>query len=276
MKRKNKSIPKAPEIPKLPRLTRDFVINQFDITDPYWSHITADQARKIASKMLQYAETNVRQIEKANLFSPSYEVYKNSGGKLQPLPADASRSKAILELARLQQFLGSQTSTAKGIREVNRQQDIRIFGVNPKTGNPKHKMTIKERKAFWAAYNEFMRGETTRLYTNYTSNVIQQALFSVGLHRKKFTSSDFNRIIPRLPLIQKWYEENPDLGALRRKISSFNWKEYDMSNGVFKDEEEERKYKSRKKSKNIYTRTAEDIEDEVAAVRTGRRNRRKK
>lgn len=210
---------------KLPRLTRDFLINKFDISDPTYSKISRAQARTIAEKMMQYAQTNIKAIEKAGLYSPAYEVYKRSGGKLS-LTKSMSRASAIMELARLQQFLQSETATAKGIRTVNRRQDERIFGTNPNTGRPRRTMTLEQRKAFWNAYNEFRNGSAYAQFRNMNSNVVQQALYAIGLDRRKFTADDFNRLADILPDMQRQYENtgSVDLASLK-KARKYNWED---------------------------------------------------
>lgn len=210
----------------LPRLTRDFVINQFDISDPTWSHITKVQARAIAEKMMQYAVTNIKAIEKAGLFSPALRVYIESGGTLS-LPKSASRATYLMNLARLQQFLQSETGTVKGIRAVNRRQDERIFGINPKTGRPMATMNLEQRKAFWAAYNEFRNGDAYIQFRNMNSNVVQQALYVVGLHRRRYTAKDLSVVAKILPEMQRQYEDTGkiNLKNLKSTISNYNWED---------------------------------------------------
>lgn len=60
------------------------------------------------------------------------------------------------ELAfRIQEFFRSKTSSEKGAREVQRDQDRRIFGEDV-FGNPKKRMTYNQRQMFWSYFDEFM------------------------------------------------------------------------------------------------------------------------
>lgn len=62
-----------------------------------------------------------------------------------------------MEFARYAQFFKSETSTLEGIRKINRQQDIRIFGVDETTGRPLQTMSASQREEYWKLYDEYMR-----------------------------------------------------------------------------------------------------------------------
>lgn len=221
MARKNM---KRTEKVKLPRFSRQFLINEFDINDSQWAKISKAQAQKIATTLLGYAITNMKAIEKSGLYSHALEGYKQSGGKFS-LPKKLSRAKAILEIARLQRFLQSETSTPKGIRDVHREQDARIFGIT-KTGRPKRTMSEEQRKAYWAAYNEFREGDAYKQYRFMSSDVVQQALYSIGLDRRHYTAGDFSELEKILPELQRQYEDTGkiNLNDLRR-TSNYNWED---------------------------------------------------
>ena len=50
----------------------------------------------------------------------------------------------------------SETSTVEGIKNVQRQQDIMVFG-RDESGNPLGHMTSDERLAYWTAWDEYSR-----------------------------------------------------------------------------------------------------------------------
>lgn len=60
----------------------------------------------------------------------------------------------------LSSFLTSETSTLAGIKDVNRRQDLMLFGPDKK-GSPIGTMTDEERKVFWALYDEFKSQDST-------------------------------------------------------------------------------------------------------------------
>lgn len=67
-----------------------------------------------------------------------------------------SPNQLVLEYARYSKFFRDVTSNEKGIRDVNRMQDIRIFGADNR-GNPLRTMTPEERESFWELYDEFKK-----------------------------------------------------------------------------------------------------------------------
>jgi polyhydroxyalkanoate synthesis regulator phasin len=107
------------------------------------------------------------------------------------------------ELFRLQDFFQSKTSTLKGSREVMREQDARIFGINPTTGRPNKRMTLSQRIDFWAAYNEFTNIEKSGYVRNMTSGKIQTFLGEMVTEKGRnnlfaFTSSELRELKRRL------------------------------------------------------------------------------
>lgn len=107
------------------------------------------------------------------------------------------------ELFRLQEFFQARTSTLKGSREVMREQDARIFGINPATGKPNKRMTLSQRIDFWAAYNEFVGIEKSGYVRNMTSGKIQTFLGEMVTEKGRnnlfaFTSSELKELKRRL------------------------------------------------------------------------------
>lgn len=80
-----------------------------------------------------------------------------------------------MEFARYAQFFKSETSTLEGIRKINRQQDIRIFGVDETTGRPLQTMSASQREEYWKLYDEYMRQNPTH---SLASEQIQQIIGS--------------------------------------------------------------------------------------------------
>ena len=89
----------------------------------------------------------VAQIEKAGEYS--YALDKLEQANLKNIPASQigkgrslkdRRNLLLQEIARYQTFFEEKTSTIEGIREVNRKQDVRIFG-ETETGQPKDTLT---------------------------------------------------------------------------------------------------------------------------------------
>lgn len=119
-----------------------------------------------------------------------------------------TRNQLILEFARYSKFFQDVTSSEAGIKEVNRQQDVRIFGPDQK-GNPKRTMTQKERERYWDLYEEYQNQQPTA-NSSYGSESIQQmlaeALFDNGGTPGDNLVDFLDRVEKRLA--QKSREEN--------------------------------------------------------------------
>ena len=115
---------------------------------------------------------------------------------------DMSRNQLILEIARYQKFFNDQTSSEAGIRSVNREQDVRIFGAD-KRGRPNRTMTSQERLRYWSMYDEYLNINPTETY-KYGSESVQQALADI-MFTQGTTGEDFMSIMDRVQ--QKLQEE---------------------------------------------------------------------
>lgn len=91
-----------------------------------------------------------------------------------------TRNQLILEIARYSKFFNDATSSESGIKEINRQQDIRIFGKD-KRGRPLKTMTQEEREKYWDLYEEF-RNMFPQWRTQPFSESVQQLLADALFH----------------------------------------------------------------------------------------------
>lgn len=146
-----------------------------------------------AQEMLRQFREKFRYREKAfnragkNVYSPALEKmedYYDRNGERSPEKMTVHQIRS--ELFHIQEFFKSKTGDVKGAREVMREQDIRIFGVNSR-GNPLHRMTIEERTKFWSVYEEFLNTYKTA-WSNYGSNRIQQYLGSLTIGDRKVSA----------------------------------------------------------------------------------------
>ena len=119
-----------------------------------------------------------------------------------------TRNQLILEFARYSKFFQDATSSEKGIKEVNRQQDIRIFGTDSR-GRPKRTMTSIERQKYWSLYEEY-QNQHPNANSRYGSESIQQmvaeALFDTDGTPGENLVDFLDRVEERLA--QKSREEN--------------------------------------------------------------------
>lgn len=85
-----------------------------------------------------------------------------------------TRNQLILEFARYAKFFNDVTSSEAGIKKVNKEQDIRIFGQDAK-GRPRRTMTDQERQKFWSLFEEYQNQNPTAT-SRYGSESIQQQI----------------------------------------------------------------------------------------------------
>lgn len=132
----------------------------------------SDLLRKVRVK----TQTRLEQLEKVSntVYSPAAEMLWQKTQFKNPPTSKMSRNQVLSELFAHQSFHSAKTSSVQGARKVQREQDIRLFGTN-KSGNPRKRMTVKQRHRFWSIYDEFNRTYKNKEYL-YGSNRIQQAL----------------------------------------------------------------------------------------------------
>lgn len=120
-------------------------------------------SQKEAAETLRQFREKFRYRQKAfdragkNVYSPALEKmegYYDRNGVQSPESMNVNRIRS--ELFHIQEFFNSKTADVKGAREVMRNQDASIFGVDSK-GRPLKRMSIEERTEFWSTYEEFLK-----------------------------------------------------------------------------------------------------------------------
>lgn len=158
-----------------------------------------------------------------------YEALIPSTRKDRPLER-MTRNQLLYEFFNLTGFFRSETSTLAGIRRVNREQDIRIFGVDAR-GNPLKKMTTDERREYWKFYDEYKRTNQGDLNQLFSSESIQQfiadAVFEDG-HEPDFNTDDVVAILRRARqrlIADKAMQDEEEFipGVLSGRGTAFNW-----------------------------------------------------
>ena len=119
-----------------------------------------------------------------------------------------TRNQLILEFARYSKFFQDVTSSEAGIKEVNIQQDIRIFGADQK-GRPKRTMTDAERQKYWSLYEEYQNQQPTA-NSRYGSESIQQMVAEALFDTDGIPGENLVDFLDRVEerLAQKSREEN--------------------------------------------------------------------
>lgn len=119
-----------------------------------------------------------------------------------------TRNQLILEFARYSKFFNDVTSSETGIKKVNREQDIRIFGQDSR-GRPRRTMTDKERQKFWTLYEEYENQHPTAS-SRYGSESIQQQIADALFDTQSIGGENLIDFLDRVEqrLLQKTTEEN--------------------------------------------------------------------
>lgn len=108
----------------------------------------------------------------------------------------ADRNALEAELAVYHQFWASKGSTVSGAKEINREQDIRIFGAEEHGAVkiPVYTMNKDERERFWEAYMEFMNQHPEK-NTRDNSERIQRL---IGGYMELVTVRNYSAIIEKV------------------------------------------------------------------------------
>lgn len=123
---------------------------------------------------------------------------------------EMTRNQLIMEFARYAKFFNDVTSTEKGIKKVNLEQDIRIFGKN-KRGRPLRTMTRAERKRYWELYGEYLNQNPTHT-SKFGSETIQQQIAEAVFGPQAVNGEN---LVDFLDRVEKRLSENKSVENLR-------------------------------------------------------------
>lgn len=138
--------------------------------------------RKGLESMLKTLQTGynrrIESLKRKDLVSHAQIAFEASKPKNIPTSiSKMSYNQLILEIARYSSFFTSETATESGIRRVNREQDIRLFGEG-KRGKPNRSLTNEEREKYWSVYEEF-KNQYELFSTQPYSETVQQSLAEI-------------------------------------------------------------------------------------------------
>lgn len=158
--------------------------------------------RKELEKMLRTLRTGynrrIQSLGRKNLVSHAQIAFEKEGPPVKK-PVQLTKltyNQLIYEIARYSKFFQSQTSSERGIKEVNKAQDIRLFGADKK-GRPKHTMTTEERQRFWDLYEEF-KNQNPSKFVNYGYNMIQQTIADIASRGNELTTDNMMDLLNKL------------------------------------------------------------------------------
>lgn len=177
------------------------------------SQLSGEEGKK---KLMYYVRTlrsgykrRVQSFSRRNLISHAQIAFEGTVPKRKQVQlTKMTRNQLILEFARYSKFFNDQTSTIEGIKEVNRQQDVRIFGADIK-GKPRRTMTDQERVKYWSLYEEYLNQNPTS-NSRYGSESVQQMLADALFDTSSIQGDNIVDFLDRveMKLAQKQLDEN--------------------------------------------------------------------
>ena len=159
----------------------------------------------------------MKTFREAGEFSHAYNVYEREFKKEIPMKvSEMTQGRLQKEVVRLKKFFEGETSTVEGAQEVNRRQDVMVFGTIPGTNMPNRTMSLGERQEYWDLYDEWYAQEY-ETHPKLQSSEIQNTLADLMFAGK----GDFNSMLltEKLAFLSERASEEHEMD-LRRKSSS--------------------------------------------------------
>lgn len=173
----------------------------------------SDKERNILEKYVKTLRAGykrrVQSLAKKGLVSHAQIALEGTIPDKKPVQlTKMTRNQLILEFARYAKFFNDVTSSEAGIKKVNREQDIRIFGQDAK-GRPRRTMTNQERQKFWSLFEEYENQHPTST-SRYGSESIQQQIADAMFDTQSINSENLVDFLDRVEqrLAQHSIEEN--------------------------------------------------------------------
>lgn len=163
-----------------------------------------EKLRNYVSTLMSGYKRRVASFRRNDLVSFAQISFENSISNPNRKIKDMNRNQLLMEFARYSKFFNDLTSTSEGIRQVNREQDARIFGVDKK-GRPIKTMSTSERTRFWTLYDEFLN-QNPNADSRYGSDSVQQTIAEMmidGEADSQNISSLLDRVSENLELKQR-------------------------------------------------------------------------
>lgn len=159
----------------------------------------------------------IKTFRDAGEFSHAYNVYEREFKKEIPMKiSEMTQGRLKKEVVRLKKFFESETSTVEGAQEVNRRQDVMIFGAIPGTNIPNRAMSVTERKEYWDLFDEWYAQEYEthpKLQSSEIQNTLADLMYA--------GTGEFNSMLltEKLAYLSERASEEHEMD-LRRKSSS--------------------------------------------------------
>lgn len=167
------------------------------------------QLEKYVSTLRAGYKRRVSSFQRKGLVSHAQIALEGTVPSTKPVQlTKMTRNQLVLEFARYSKFFQDKTSSEAGIKEVNKAQDIRIFGADQR-GRPNRTMTDNERQKFWSLYEEYQNQQPTAT-SRYGSESIQQMIADAMFNTSGITGDNLVDFLDRVEarLAQKNLDEN--------------------------------------------------------------------
>ena len=159
----------------------------------------------------------MKTFREAGEFSHAYNVYEREFKKEIPMKvSEMTQGRLQKEVVRLKKFFEGETSTVEGAQEVNRRQDVMIFGAIPGTNIPNRTMSVTERKEYWDLFDEWYAQEYEthpKLQSSEIQNILADLMYA--------DTGEFNSMLltEKMAFLSERASEEHEMD-LRRKSSS--------------------------------------------------------
>ena len=159
----------------------------------------------------------MKTFREAGEFSHAYNVYEREFKKEIPMKvSEMTQGRLQKEVVRLKKFFEGETSTVEGAQEVNRRQDVMIFGAIPGTNIPNRTMSVTERKEYWDLFDEWYAQEYEthpKLQSSEIQNTLADLMYA--------DTGEFNSMLltEKMAFLSERASEEHEMD-LRRKSSS--------------------------------------------------------
>lgn len=160
------------------------------------ARMKVSQASSFLKEVMRNTQRRLVQLEKnvdsyaAYKLRQDLDEYNKKWGNREP---DKWSIGAML--SKYHDFWASKGSTVSGAKEINYEQDVRIFGATKDAfgrERPVYRMNEEQRKNFWAAYTEFLNQNKNIPQTRDNSTRIQRILGSIG---RDITPENFQTVL---------------------------------------------------------------------------------
>lgn len=159
------------------------------LTPPEINKLTRNELAFLVSSTETTIQRRMKTIKKAGKYSWSAENYigsKKSSYKVR----GKNRNQLLAQAFNQQSYLSAKSSTLKGIKQIEKSQDKRLFGTT-KSGKAKGTLSTSERSKMWELYSEFMEDSRYSKWGAILGYNQLQKFFAEQVASKEYNKEDY-------------------------------------------------------------------------------------